>query len=49
MIQSIRNLRKVYDAFEAKNSVAAERHINDHFAVFLQTIATHILGGWGLN
>jgi len=46
-LRSIRGISKIYDAFVAKDTAKVEQLINDHFAIYLQTIAAHIQRGLG--
>jgi DNA-binding GntR family transcriptional regulator len=49
MIKSIRDIRKIYDAFTAKDLTEVEKQMNNHFALYLRTIAAHLLGGSGIG
>jgi DNA-binding GntR family transcriptional regulator len=46
-LRSIRGISQIYDAFVAKDAAKVEQLINDHFAIYLQTIAAHIQRGLG--
>jgi DNA-binding GntR family transcriptional regulator len=45
IISSIGDIRKIYDAFVARDEDAVEKGIRQHFATYLQTLITHLLGG----
>jgi DNA-binding GntR family transcriptional regulator len=42
---SIKDIKKVYQAFTDKNSAAVERLIKEHFNFYLKTMAMHLMRG----
>jgi DNA-binding GntR family transcriptional regulator len=46
-LKSIRSISQIYDALVARDAAKVEQLINDHFAIYLQSITAHIQSGLG--